>query len=129
MGGSAAVRGRAAIIAASNAPVVVRFETVTGQPAEIELRRPTAADRARFLELIEATGAKDGDGPTMRDVAIEALHACLGPEDRGSLSDTEDLLWSSVGGASGPLADAVMRLFGMNPKKGKDGVPDPLPFG
>lgn len=123
------LRGREAIAEAANQPVVVQFETVNGVPAEIELRRPNAKEREHFVALLDTVG-KDDRGPTVREVAIHALHACLGPEDRGSLAETEDLLWSSVGGASGPLAEAVMRLFGMRErKKGKDGAPDPTPFG
>ena len=129
MGRMQSLRGRAAIIEASNRPVVVQFETVTGVQAEIELRRPDASERAHFLALIDETGSDKKDAPTVRDVASHALHACLLPADKGSLAETEDLLWSSVGGASGPLADAVMRLFGMRTKGKGSEVPDPVPFG
>ena len=118
------IRGRQAIVAASNRPIEVRFETVTGQSVELVLQRPNAADRAELMEFIDRKGKA---APSMREVAIRALHACLGPDDRGSLAETEDLLWSAVGGASGPLADSVLRLFGMDAGKA-EGAPDPVPF-
>ena len=105
-----------AILAAAAKPCAVRFHLPNGDPAVLELRMASAADRKAVQAV--ATGDRDDEGNLVgkttaekaEEITVAALRATLAGEHTDS--ELRQLLAIS-GGLVGPLAMRAMRLCGM----------------